>query len=188
MIVQLNSDIITKFDSIENFTTLRLKATRIKASDLDKLVLMDSNASVMATLGGVKTLEETKQRLAWNLKQWNDYGHGLWLFYLKETNEWVGRASVRHMVVDNQPEIELGYAVMPNFWRQGFATEMAKACIEIAFNVLHFDNIACFTMKGNVTSERVMQKLGFQYEKECLHADIPHVLYRLQLLLQKKIL
>lgn len=179
MIIQLSNSSITEFNSIEHFTTPRLRANRIQPSDLDKLAIMDSNELVMATLGGVKTLEETKERLAWNLKQWDDYGHGLWLFYLKETNEWVGRASIRHMIVDNQPEIELGYAVMPNFWCQGYATEMAKACIEIAFKILHYENVACFTMKGNTVSERLMQKLGFQFEKECMHANILHVFYRM---------
>ena len=171
--------VIIDINSIEKFSTRRLIARRIKSMDLATLAEMDSNAIVMATLGGVKTKQETEQRLAWNLKQWEEHGHGLWLFFLKETHEFIGRASLRHMLVDDKDELELGYALMPGFWGKGFATEMAQACIEIAFHYLDYENIACFTVPTNISSLNVMKKLRFQYEKNCLHANLPHVLYRL---------
>jgi RimJ/RimL family protein N-acetyltransferase len=170
---------ITTFESLESFSTDRLHARRITADDLNNFSQMDSDPIVMATLGGVCSLQDTQARLAWNLKQWDDNGHGVWMFYLKTTGEWIGRASLRRMIVDSQQELELGYALMPQFWKQGFATEMARACIEIAFDKLGYENIVCFTMPTNTASRQVMEKLGFQYEKDCLHANIPHVFYRL---------
>ncbi|NNM59951.1 MAG: GNAT family N-acetyltransferase [Legionellales bacterium] len=171
--------VITDIHSIEKFSTHRLIARRIESMDLELLAEMDSHPMVMATLGGVKTREETEARLAWNLKQWEDNSHGLWLFFLKETGKFIGRASLRRMIVDDKDELELGYALMPDFWGKGFATEMAQACIEIAFDYLDYENIACFTALTNAPSRRVMEKLGFQYEKNCMHANTPHVLYRL---------
>jgi len=32
----------------------------------------------------------------------------------------------------------------------------------------------------NKASRRVMEKVGFQYEKDVVWADLPHVLYRLR--------
>jgi [ribosomal protein S5]-alanine N-acetyltransferase len=37
-----------------------------------------------------------------------------------------------------------------------------------------------FTLPDNVASRRVMEKVGFRYEREVEHVDLPHVLYRLR--------
>lgn len=43
----------------------------------------------------------------------------------------VGRACVRHLGVEGTPEIEIGYALYPEWWGQGLATEIANRCIGI---------------------------------------------------------
>jgi RimJ/RimL family protein N-acetyltransferase len=171
---------ITQFKSIDSFTTDRLFAEKIKPSDLDKFSSMHTNLQVMATLGGLRTEKQTHDNLEWNLQQWKENGFGLWLFYLKDTKEWVGRAGLRRVEVGGHEEIEIGYALMPQFWNLGLATEMTKACIEIAFEVIRLDNIVSFTLTTNKASQRVMEKAGFQYERDILHADLPHVLYRME--------
>ena len=171
---------ITQFKSIDSFTTDRLLAEKIKSSDLDKFSSMHTNPQVMTTLGGLRTEEQTRDNLEWNLNQWKENGFGLWLFYLKDTKEWVGRAGLRRVEIGGHEEIELGYALMPQFWKLGLATEMAKACIEIAFEVIRLDNIVSFTLTTNKASQCVMEKAGLQYERDILHADLPHVLYRMK--------
>ncbi|MBA3662407.1 MAG: GNAT family N-acetyltransferase [Gammaproteobacteria bacterium] len=171
---------ITQFHSIDSFTTDRLIAEKIKHNDLDKFFIMHKNLQLMATLGGVRSEEQTRANFAWNLSQWQDNGFGLWLFYLKTTKEWIGRAGLRRVMVNGHEEIELGYALMPQFWKLGLATEMAKASTEIAFEVIRLDNIVSFTLTTNKTSQRIMEKAGFQYEREIIHADLPHVLYRMK--------
>ena len=69
---------------------------------------------------------------------------------------------------------------MPAFWHKGFATEIAKACVEIAFEVLHLDHIVCGALKTNTASQRVMEKAGFQYERDVMHAGMTNVLYCLK--------
>ena len=39
-------------------------------------------------------------------------------------------------------------------------------------------NVVAYTLTGNRASRRVMEKLGFEYERDVVHADLPHVLYR----------
>ena len=60
------------------------------------------------------------------------------------------------------------------------ATEMAKAYIQIAFNELKLANVVSFTLHTNRASQRVMEKAGMKYERDIIHADLPHVLYRLR--------
>jgi ribosomal-protein-alanine N-acetyltransferase len=169
---------ITHFTSIDSFMTERLLAVKIQATDLEKLLLLHGNPNVMATLGGLRTAEQSQENLQWNLAQWEDNGFGLWVFYLKDTSEWVGNAGIRRLKVDNHNEIELSYVLQQPFWNLGLATEMALACSEIAFDILRLDNLVCLTLTTNIASQGVMQKAGFIYEREVIHADLPHVLYR----------
>ena len=57
---------------------------------------------------------------------------------------------------------------------------MGLASIEYAFNQLNLESIICFTAHNNHQSLRVMEKVGFTYEKDFVHADIIHKLYRLK--------
>ena len=38
--------------------------------------------ALMATLGGVWTEEQAREKLLWNCDQWARHGHGQWLFFL----------------------------------------------------------------------------------------------------------
>jgi GrpB-like predicted nucleotidyltransferase (UPF0157 family)/predicted acetyltransferase len=171
---------ITHFDSIFHFSTAHLYAKKLEQTDLDQLISMDSNVEVMQTLGGTRAPEQTKSGLESNLKHWQENQFGAWMFYLKETGEWVGRAALRQINIDGIDEIEVAYALLPQFWNRGLATEMAKACCEIAFEVLRFNNVVCFTLTTNDASKRVMEKAGFVFEKNIIHAGFPHVFYRLK--------
>ncbi len=171
---------ILQFTSINSFSTERLLAEKVTEHDLEKFRLMHTNEEVMRTLGGLRNEEQTIDNLSWNLKQWVDNGFGLWMFYLKDTHEWIGRGGLRRIEVGGNTEVEIGYALMPKFWNHGFATEITKACIEIAFEVIRLDAIVSFTLTTNKSSQRVMKKAGFEYERDIIHADLPHVLYRMK--------
>ena|SRR5579862_7602379 len=100
------------------------------------------------------------------------------MFYLKDTHEWIGRGGLRRIEVGGNTEVEVGYALMPKFWNQGFATEITQACVEIAFEVIHLNDIVSLTLTTNTSSRRVMEKAGFKYERDIIDAGLPHVLYR----------
>lgn len=68
---------------------------------------------------------------------------------------------------------------MPEYWNKGIATFIVKKLIKISKDMLKIDNLVCFTMIENKASKNVMKKAGFQYEKNIIHAGLPHVLYRL---------
>jgi [ribosomal protein S5]-alanine N-acetyltransferase len=56
---------------------------------------------------------------------------------------------------------------------------MAHASLEIGFKKLGFPEIASWTLPINLTSQRVMEKLGFRYERDFEFAGLEHRLYRL---------
>jgi RimJ/RimL family protein N-acetyltransferase len=139
---------------------------------------MGTDEALMSTLGGVWTEIAAKERLQWNCRQWAQFGHGQWMFFKKDDGQLVGRAGIRRMPVNGVEEVELGYSVLPAFWAQGFAPEMGRLAVEIAFDVFKYPSVVAFTLVDNRRSERVMQKLRFELEARIVHAGQPHVLYR----------
>ncbi|RUR75567.1 GNAT family N-acetyltransferase [Chlorogloeopsis fritschii PCC 9212] len=164
---------------IETFTTQRLVAEPLQFKHLNELHRMHQNKQVMATLGGVRSDEETRLFILNNLHHWQCYGFGLWVFRDKVNNQFVGRAGLRNIHLAGKDEVELAYALMAKFWGKGLATEMGEKILKIGFELLNLGEVICFTLTTNQASQRVIEKLGFQYEGEIIHANLPHLLYRL---------
>jgi RimJ/RimL family protein N-acetyltransferase len=128
--------------------------------------------------GGVLSDEETRQFLRRHLDHWDRYGYGLWTFWDRVDNQFVERAGLYNTHVGGNDEVELAYALIAEYWR-GLATEMAEAILRVAFEQLHMTDLVCFTLTTNRASQRVMEKAGFEYERDVVHAGLPHVLYRI---------
>ena len=92
----------------------------------------------------------------------------------------MGRGGIRKVTVNDKEEVELGYALMPEFWGQELAVEIGRKALAIAFNQFNYPRIVCYTLVTNRKSQRVMQKIGFTFEENIIHANQPHVLYRYQ--------
>jgi RimJ/RimL family protein N-acetyltransferase len=58
----------------------------------------------------------------------------------------------------------LGYRIHPKFWNQGFATEASLRVIQFAFNDLELHRIHTGCTTTNLSSNRVLEKLGFRLE------------------------
>lgn len=164
---------------IETFHTHRLIATCLRAEDHDNLCRMHQDATVMATLAGIRSDDETRRMLDKELEHWHQYGFGLWAFTDKQDGQFVGRGGLRKTHVCGNDEVELAYALMPEYWGKGLASEMAQASLQVGFEQLGLVDVVCFTMTTNYASQRVMQKMGFKYERDFVRADLPHVFYRL---------
>lgn len=163
----------------ETFYTNRLFAERLRFIHLNELDRMHQDKQVMSTLGGVRSVDDTRLFILNNLHHWQRHGFGLWAFRDKTNNHFVGRAGLRKTDVEGKEEVELAYALMAKFWGKGLATEMGEEILKIGFELLGLHEIVCFTLTSNLASKRVMEKLGFQYEREMIYADLPHLFYRL---------
>jgi len=168
---------------IEEFTTERLTGRRLSVDDFADLHALHQDAQVMAWLsidGGVLTEEQTRQMLERGLEHWRAHDFGLWTLRTRDGNRFVGRAGLRRMMVEGCEEIELSYALGSDWWGQGLATEIGQAVVRLVFEALPIQSLATYTLPHNRASRRVMEKLGFVYERDIIHAQLPHVLYRLQ--------
>lgn len=164
---------------LNQFVTPRLTATRLTEHHFAELCRMHSDPVVMATLAGCKTDEQTRELLEANLAHWDNNDFGLWVLRDRIDGQFAGRGGLRRVMANGQPEVEVAYALMSEFWGRGLATEFAAACVAIAREHLGLEQLVCFTLPTNQASQRVMQKVGFQFEQDGTHASLPHVFYRI---------
>jgi len=159
--------------------TARLRLTRIRAEHFDTLHTLHTNEAVMATLGGVRSRAETQRVLDMLVAHWDEHGFGYWMAYDLASGRFAGRGGLRWVSIEGRDEVEVGYAVMPEFAGRGLATELAGESTRVGFQALGLRELVCFTLTTNRASQRVMEKVGFRYVGPCVWADQPHVLYRL---------
>jgi RimJ/RimL family protein N-acetyltransferase len=107
--------------------------------------------------------------------RWEREGFGYWVFFYGQTDAAVGRGGLG----PSEFGVEVGWAVAPDQRGRGYATEIGAAAIGVAFAVLGLTDVVAYTQPDNDAARRVMDKLGFEYEREVEHAGLPHVLYRL---------
>ncbi len=65
---------------------------------------------------------------------------------------------------------EVGYWVGEEFWGKGFATIALNKILEKGFNEFKFTRIHAHVFEGNIASEKLLLKCGFEYEgllKKC---------------------
>jgi RimJ/RimL family protein N-acetyltransferase len=166
---------------LDRVETERLVGERLREEHFAYQRAMDSDPDVMATLGGVRSENESWELLRSGLDHWERHGFGPWVFHARETGETVGGSALRRVVIEGRDEVELGYRVAAAWWGRGIATEMASALVGVARDRLGLAEIVAFTLPENRASRRVLEKVGFTYERDIEWAALRHVLYRLRL-------
>ncbi len=147
--------------------TPRLQLRLMRADDVDSLLTIFADPSVMASFG-VPPFDRA-QMTRWvqrNLDHQAQHGYGLFSVLLKTDGFLIGDCGLEWMEVDNAPVAELGYDFRSDFWNQGYATEAASAVRDYAFGHLRLPRLVSLIRVGNLSSQRVAEKIGMRYSAE----------------------
>jgi len=121
--------------------------------------------------------------MAQQLGQWELRGTGQWALEEKCTGVLVGRAGMHFPGRDDWPGIEIGWALHPDYWGKGYATEAGAASVDYAFAHHDVDEIYSLILAENMRSQAVARRLGFTpWEERVLKhlPTLPHVVWRLR--------
>ena len=109
---------------------------------------------------GVRTLPQAEDYLRQGpLASYATHGHGLWMVQHRVTGAPMGMCGL--IKRETLPEIDLGYAFVPEFWGLGFAQEAAAACVAFGWEQLRCEGILAIVSPGNRPSIRLLEALGF---------------------------
>jgi len=113
---------------------------------------------------GVRTLDDAREHLRTGpLASYARHGHGLWMVELKDTGAPIGICGlIKRDVLD---DVDVGYALLPEFCGAGYAAEAAAAALAHARDVLGLSRVVAVVNPDNARSLRLLEKLGFRYER-----------------------
>lgn len=167
--------------TLDRIETERLVCERLRPSHQDEVAVLLGDPRVARTLWPGESPPSEAQLLhllSDKLEHWERHGFGLWLLREQATGAMVGRGGLQHTSVMGDGEIEAGWAIAPERWGEGLATELAHLCVEVAFGALALEQIIALALPTNLASRRVMEKSDFAYERDVTYKRLTHVLYR----------
>jgi ribosomal-protein-alanine N-acetyltransferase len=166
----------------EQIETERLSCERLASQHLPELCTVLLDPLVIPTLlpagAPVPTDADVEESLAASIEHWEHYGFGLWLLRERATGATLGRGGLVYTNASELAGVEAAWAIVPERWGEGLATELARAAVDLGFGALELHELIALTLPHNRASRRVMEKSGFSYERKITHAGLSHVLYR----------
>jgi ribosomal-protein-alanine N-acetyltransferase len=96
---------------------------------------------------------------------------GTWAITDKSGGRFMGHSMLAHREAFGEPE--LGYALGKAFWGNGYATETARAIVRYGFERAGVSRMFAVVFPENEPSWRILRTLGFAYERDVVHYDLP---------------
>jgi [ribosomal protein S5]-alanine N-acetyltransferase len=147
-------------------------------SDLARLLRDPRVARTLLTSGRPATDAELMENMLAKEAHWASHGFGMWMLYDHSSGSFLGRGGLQYSRATGREEVEIGWAIVPDRWGEGLATELALASAGVAFETLGLDQLVALTLVDNLASRRVMEKSGFAHERDFEHVGLLHALYR----------
>ena len=143
-----------------NIRTARLNMTPLTQQDWPLFHRLHTTPDVIAQCFDPLPDSVLQQKFQQRLVPWN-----------KEAKHWQCLVIRRHDTGQaigvtgmclSQGRAEMGYLLLPAFYGQGFGTESLQALTQWAVNTQEITRFKAVVTEGNIASERVLQKIGFQ--------------------------
>jgi RimJ/RimL family protein N-acetyltransferase len=175
--------------------TERLRLVPVDLANAPDLWLVHNDDEVSYWYDTEKpSLDEAKRRATFMRDSWRFHGVHKWIAYDRVSGEVVGRGGLSRTPVDDdwgqiyaflpaepwvrvphgvrRPFIahanwlEIGWALRRGFWGHGYASEIGRAGLAFAFDVLGVHAVVSCTVRHNVRSRAVMERIGMRYAGE----------------------
>ncbi|NJM49824.1 MAG: GNAT family N-acetyltransferase [Sphingomonadales bacterium] len=155
--------------------TARLILRRFDTDDADLQYRYCNSAAVTEHIGGQKEFHQIEAAHAKTDASFARNGFGFMAMQEKQSGVFLGYCGAK--LVDcphakNNGDTEMGWLVREDYWRRGFAFEAASALTAYMFERIAVPHICAMTSERNLSSWRLMEKLGMVRRQE-LEFDDP---------------
>lgn len=146
--------------------TERLTLRRMSAEDAPFILTLLNEPSFLRFIGdkGVRTLEAARTYIETGpVASYERFGFGLYLTLLKGSAVPIGICGL--VKRETLSDVDIGFAFLPGFWRQGYAFEAASAVMSHARNVCGLQRLVAIAAPGNAASVKLLERLGLTFER-----------------------
>lgn len=152
--------------------TERLRLCKLNLDDAPFMVTLLNTPSWLKFIGdrGVRNTEDAeKYLLNGTMKSYETHGFGFYLMELKTDKTPIGICGL--VKRDFLEHADIGFALLPEFEGKGYGYEAASATLTYAKKTLGLKKIAAITVKENVNSIHLLEKLGLRFQKTVVYPD-----------------
>jgi RimJ/RimL family protein N-acetyltransferase len=115
----------------------------------------------------LRTIEQIESAIERRHRRWETAAGYSWCAELRSTGQLIGMVGVHRE--ESPGAWSLGYWILPAEWGRGHATEIANEAVRVAFDELGAEQVVAGAALWNVSSQRVLEKLGFRFANENPH-------------------
>lgn len=146
--------------------TERLRLRRVTLDDAEFMLSIWNDPAFMQHVGDREIRSVAEAEVA--LKEgafvlYEKYGYGPYCMSLKRDGSQVGICGLFRR--DNLEHPDIGFAVLPAFYRTGLTMEAAEAVVDHARNDLDIDYLTAIVSPKNSASIGLIEKLGLTFDR-----------------------
>ena len=157
--------------------TPRLTLSRLEFSDATFIVRLLNEPSFIENIGDrqVRSIEDAHRYLREGpMAMYEKHGFGLWRVARNSDGAAVGMCGL--LKRENLPDVDIGYAFLPEYWGLGYAFEAAEATLRHGAQKFGLERVIAVVSQHNDASIRLLEKLGMGYERLfAMRPDEPEV-------------
>lgn len=166
----------------DEIRTARLVLRRWRPEDREPFAVLNASPVVMEQFPAPLTREDSDAFADRIDSHFDEHGYGLWAVEVDGAFAGFTGLMWQHGLPFS-PALEVGWRLSDRFWGHGYATEAARAALEVGLEVE--DSVVSVTAVTNERSWHVMERLGMRREGEFDHPRVAdgsplkrHYLYR----------
>lgn len=142
--------------------TRRIYLRELERNDGPALYALNSDPEVMRYTGDSPFLNPAAaEAFVQDYDHYRKHGFGRWAVIRSSDDRFLGFSGLR--MDEKSGEVDLGFRFFAEFWAQGYATEAGRAALKLGFEKFGLDRIIGRSMRENLPSVSVLQKLGMEF-------------------------
>ena len=144
--------------------TARLRLRRLREADAAFIHELLNDPDFLTQIGdrGVRSAEDARHYLANGpVASYTRHGFGLYLVELRASAAPIGICGLLRR--ETHPDVEIGFAFLPRYRRQGYALEAAQATMRLGTATFGLRRIVAITALDNAASIAILESLGFEF-------------------------
>ena len=171
-------------------TTPRLLLRRWRREDREPFAALNADPEVMRHFRSPLDRASSDTFVDRIEASFDELGYGLWAVEVVADGRFIGFTGLARQTFPAPftPCVEVGWRLARDAWGHGYATEAARAALDVGFGELRLAEIVSMTAVSNARSQAVMRRLGMTRDPvdDFAHPSLPedhplrpHVLYRI---------
>ncbi|HET7451427.1 MAG TPA: GNAT family N-acetyltransferase [Thermoanaerobaculia bacterium] len=146
--------------------TARLRLRRLHTRDASFILRLVNDPDWLRYIGdrGVRTAADAEHYIETGpIAMYARHGFGLFAVERKDVPGPIGMCGLLRR--DILPDVDIGFAFLPEFRGVGYAAESAAAVLAWAREVVGVPRVVAITAPGNLRSQALLAKIGLHFEK-----------------------